>query len=100
MGLAQITIEPHNVTYTILGASLLWVGWFGFNAGSALAADGIAATALINTNTAAAAAAVVWMLLAWRDNKPSILGIVTGAVVGLVAVTPAAGYVTHTCLHW
>jgi ammonium transporter, Amt family len=93
-GFGTITMEPHNVVYTVLGASLLWVGWFGFNGGSALAADGIAVLALVNTNTAAAAAAVVWMFLAWRDNKPSVLGIVTGAVVGLVAVTPAAGFVT------
>jgi Amt family ammonium transporter len=93
-GFGATTIEPHNITYTVLGASLLWVGWFGFNGGSALAANGLAVAALVNTNTAAAAAAVVWMLLAWRDNKPSVLGIVTGAVVGLVAITPAAGYVT------
>ena len=66
---------------------------FGFNGGSALAANGVAVQALLNTNTAAAAAAVVWMFLSWRDNKPSVLGIVTGAVVGLVAITPAAGYV-------
>jgi Amt family ammonium transporter len=70
------------------------VGWFGFNGGSALAANGLAVTALVNTNTAAAAAAVVWMILAWRDKKPSVLGIATGAVVGLVAITPAAGFVT------
>ena len=87
-------IEPHSIPYTVLGAGLLWVGWFGFNGGSALAANGLAVTALVNTNTAAAAAAVMWMLLAWRDNKPSVLGIVTGAVVGLVAITPAAGFVT------
>ncbi|MEM7035219.1 MAG: ammonium transporter [Chloroflexota bacterium] len=87
-------IHPHNIPYTVLGAGLLWVGWFGFNGGSALAADGIAVAAIVNTNTAAAAAAVVWMFLAWRENKPSVLGIVTGAVVGLVAITPAAGFVT------
>ena len=63
------TIEPHNIVYTVLGAGLLWVGWFGFNGGSALAADGLAALALFNTNAAAAAAAVVWMLLAWRDKR-------------------------------
>ena len=93
-GFGQITFEPHNVAFTVLGAGLLWVGWFGFNGGSALAANGIAVQALFNTNTAAATAAVVWMFLAWRDNRPSVLGIVTGAVVGLVAITPAAGYVT------
>ncbi|MCB0124333.1 MAG: ammonium transporter, partial [Caldilineaceae bacterium] len=88
------TIEPHHIPYTVLGAGLLWVGWFGFNGGSALAADGIAVTAVVNTNTAAAAAAVVWMLLSWRESKPSVLGIAVGAVVGLVAITPAAGFVT------
>jgi Amt family ammonium transporter len=70
------------------------MGWFGFNGGSALAANGLAVTAVVNTNTAAAAAGLVWMLLAWMDGKPSVLGIVTGAVVGLVAITPAAGFVT------
>ncbi|MDQ3247785.1 MAG: ammonium transporter [Chloroflexota bacterium] len=93
-GYGKITIEPHNIPYTVLGAGLLWFGWFGFNGGSALASNGLAVVALMNTNTAAAAAAVVWMLLAWRDKKPSVLGIVTGAVVGLVAITPAAGFVT------
>jgi Amt family ammonium transporter len=93
-GFRNNPIEAHNIPYTVLGAGLLWVGWFGFNGGSALGANGLAAVAIINTNTAAAAAAIVWMLLAWRDNKPSVLGIVTGAVVGLVAVTPAAGFVT------
>lgn len=93
-GYGNIVIEPHNIPLTVLGAGLLWVGWFGFNGGSALGANGVAVTAVVNTNTAAAAAATVWMLLAWRDKKPSVLGIVTGAVVGLVAVTPAAGFVT------
>jgi Amt family ammonium transporter len=93
-GFGQVAIEPHNIAFTVLGAGLLWVGWFGFNGGSALAANGQAVQALMNTNTAAAAAAVVWMFLSWRDNKPSVLGIVTGAVVGLVAITPAAGFVT------
>ncbi len=86
--------EPHNIPYSVLGAGLLWAGWFGFNGGSALAANGLAVQALVNTNTAAAACGLTWMLLSWRDNKPSVLGIVTGAVVGLVAITPAAGYVT------
>jgi ammonium transporter, Amt family len=93
-GFGRITIEPHNIPFTVLGAGLLWMGWFGFNGGSALAANGTAVLALFNTNTAAAAAAVVWMFLAWREGKPSVLGIVTGAVVGLVAITPAAGFVT------
>jgi len=93
-GYGSISIEPNNIPLTVLGAGLLWVGWFGFNGGSALGANGLAFTALMNTNVAAAAAAVIWMLLAWSDKKPSVLGIVTGAVVGLVAVTPAAGFVT------
>jgi Amt family ammonium transporter len=93
-GFGSRTFEPHHVPYSILGAGLLWVGWFGFNGGSALAANGIAVNAVVTTNTAAAAAGLVWMLLSWLDNKPSVLGIVTGAVVGLVAITPAAGYVT------
>jgi len=90
----QAPMEPSNIPLTVLGAGLLWMGWFGFNGGSALAANGLAVNALVTTNTAAAAAAVVWMFLSWRDNKPSVLGIVTGAVVGLVAITPAAGFVT------
>lgn len=90
----KIAIEPSNIPYTMLGAGLLWMGWFGFNGGSALGANGVAINAIVTTNTAAAAAGLVWMLLSWRDNKPSILGIVTGMVVGLVAITPAAGYVT------
>lgn len=93
-GFPKAPMEPHNIPYTVLGAGLLWVGWFGFNAGSALGANGQAAYALVNTNTAAAAAALAWMLLAWRDGHPSVLGIATGAVVGLVAITPAAGFVT------
>jgi len=93
-GYGEEPIEPHNIPFTVLGAGLLWVGWFGFNGGSALAANGLAVTAVLNTNTAAAAGAVVWMVLAWRDHRPSVLGIATGAVVGLVAITPAAGFVT------
>ncbi len=93
-GYPSAPMEAHNIPYVVLGAGLLWVGWFGFNAGSALAADGLAAYAFINTNTAAAAAALSWMLVSWASNKPSVLGIATGAVVGLVAVTPAAGFVT------
>lgn len=93
-GFGKAPMEPHNIPYTILGAGLLWMGWFGFNAGSALGANAIAVNALVTTNTAAAACGLVWMFLSWRDGKPSVLGIVTGAVVGLVAITPAAGYVT------
>jgi ammonium transporter, Amt family len=90
----QAPMEPSNIPFTVLGAGLLWMGWFGFNGGSALAANGLAVNALVTTNTAAAAAALVWMFLSWNDHKPSVLGIVTGAVVGLVAITPAAGFVT------
>ncbi|MBN1371819.1 MAG: ammonium transporter, partial [Anaerolineaceae bacterium] len=93
-GFGSRTFEPHNIPYSVLGAGLLWVGWFGFNGGSALAANGTAVNAFVTTNTSAASAGIVWMLLSWKDNKPSVLGIVTGAVVGLVAITPAAGYVT------
>lgn len=93
-GFGSRLFEPHNIPYSVLGAGLLWAGWFGFNGGSALAANGVAVNAIIATNTAAAAGGLVWMLLSWRDNKPSVLGIITGAVVGLVAITPAAGYVT------
>jgi Amt family ammonium transporter len=88
------SMGPSNIPFTVLGASLLWMGWFGFNGGSALAADGVAVNAVVTTNTAAASAALVWMILAWLDEKPSVLGIVTGAVVGLVAITPGAGFVT------
>jgi Amt family ammonium transporter len=86
--------EPNNIPYVVLGAGLLWMGWFGFNGGSALAANGLAAHAVVTTNTAAAAAALVWLALSGRDGKPSVLGMVTGAVVGLVAITPGAGFVT------
>ena len=86
---------PHNVPFTLLGAGLLWFGWFGFNAGSALAADGVAANALVTTHTAAAAALSVWMLIELaRTGRATAVGAATGAVVGLVAITPAAGYVT------
>ncbi len=85
---------PHNLTYTLLGAAMLWFGWFGFNAGSALAADGLAASAFVVTNTAAAAAALTWAILDWIfSGRPTILGVATGAVAGLVAITPAAGFV-------
>jgi Amt family ammonium transporter len=89
--------KPTNIPYVILGAGLLWFGWFGFNGGSALAANDLAVSALVTTNLAAAAAAVSWMLLDWAiKGKPSAVGISVGAVVGLVAITPAAGYVTVT----
>jgi len=89
--------KPSNIPYVILGAGLLWFGWFGFNGGSALAANDLAVSAIVTTNLAAAAAAISWMLLDWvRKGKPSAVGISIGAVVGLVAITPAAGYVTVT----
>jgi Amt family ammonium transporter len=87
------TMEPNNIPYVVLGAGLLWFGWFGFNAGSALTAGGLAANAFIVTNTSAAAAGFTWMVLGWIHRRPSALGAATGAVVGLVAITPAAGYV-------
>jgi len=93
-GFGKFPMEPHNIPMTVLGAGLLWVGWFGFNAGSALGANGVAVNALLTTNTSAAAAGLVWMLLGWLDGRPSTLGIATGFVVGLAAVTPASGYIT------
>jgi Amt family ammonium transporter len=88
-------MPPHNLPMTVLGASLLWFGWFGFNAGSALAANGLAAHAFTTTNTATAAAALGWMLTEWSSRgKPTVLGAASGAVAGLVAITPAAGFVT------
>ena len=90
----DVTMEPNNIPMVVLGAGLLWFGWFGFNAGSALAADGLAASAFVTTNISAASAAVTWMIISWIYRRPSLLGIVTGAVAGLVAITPAAGFVT------
>ena len=87
-------IIPGNLTLVVTGAGLLWFGWFGFNAGSALAANGLAGAAFINTNTAAAVAALAWMLVEWmHSGKPTVLGLASGAVGGLVAITPAAGFV-------
>jgi len=94
-GYGTENMAPHNLVYTMIGASMLWVGWFGFNAGSEWAADGIAAVALLNTQVAAAAAALGWMVVEWFERKkPGMLGLASGAVAGLVAVTPAAGFVT------
>ncbi|MBA2315601.1 MAG: ammonium transporter [Chloroflexi bacterium] len=88
-------MEPHDVPMTVLGAGLLWFGWFGFNAGSAVAANGLAANALIVTNTAAAAAVITWVLASYvHKRKVSVIGAACGAVAGLVAITPASGYVT------
>jgi ammonium transporter, Amt family len=94
-GLIEPATEPHDVPMTVLGAGLLWFGWFGFNAGSALAANGVAATAFVTTNTAAAMAAITWVTISWlHRGTPSVLGAAIGAVAGLVAITPAAGFVT------
>ncbi len=93
-GFPKEVIEPNNIPMVVLGAGLLWFGWFGFNAGSALTADGLAASAFVATNISAASAAVTWMVISWVHRRPSLLGIVTGAVAGLVAITPAAGFVT------
>jgi len=91
----RTAIVPHNVPFTLLGAGLLWFGWFGFNAGSALAADGLAAGALVSTHSAAAAAVTAWVLLdLLRTRRSTAVGAATGAVAGLVAITPAAGFVT------
>ncbi|MDP4205908.1 MAG: ammonium transporter, partial [Bacteroidota bacterium] len=87
-------IPPHNIPFVVIGAALLWFGWFGFNAGSALAADGLSASAFMVTHIAAAAAAFTWVMLDWIiGKKPTAVGICTGAVAGLVAITPAAGFV-------
>lgn len=94
-GLGSEILAPHNLVLSVIGAALLWVGWFGFNAGSALAANGTAAMAMVVTQIATAAAALAWMFLEWMlRGKPSVLGIISGAVGGLVAITPAAGFVT------
>jgi Amt family ammonium transporter len=88
-------VEPHDIPMVVLGCALLWFGWFGFNAGSALAANGLAVSAFVNTNTAAAMAALTWMTISWaHKGVPSVVGATAGAVAGLVAITPAAGYVT------
>jgi Amt family ammonium transporter len=87
--------EPHNLILSVIGASLLWFGWFGFNAGSALSSGGLAALAFATTNTSAAAAGITWAAVEWfHRGKPTILGAISGAVAGLVAITPASGYVT------
>lgn len=88
-------MKPHNLTLSLIGACLLWVGWFGFNAGSALGASGLAANAFVTTHLGAAAATLGWLVMEWiRDGRPSILGGISGAVAGLVAITPGAGFVT------
>jgi ammonium transporter, Amt family len=97
VGYGKEAMPPHNLTLTLIGASLLWVGWFGFNAGSAVAADGRAGMAMAATQIATAAAALGWMFAEWIvKGKPSVLGIASGAVAGLVAITPASGFVGPT----
>ena len=97
LGYGRERMPPHNLTLTLIGASLLWVGWFGFNAGSAGAADGRAGMAMLVTQMATAAAALSWMFAEWvSKGKPSVLGIASGAVAGLVAITPASGFVGPT----
>ena len=94
-GYGRTPMAPHNLTLTVIGASLLWVGWFGFNAGSAVVSDGRAGMAFAVTHIATAAAALTWMFTEWLlKGKPSVLGIASGAVAGLVAITPASGFVT------
>jgi Amt family ammonium transporter len=96
-GYPTLAMPPHNLTWSFIGASLLWVGWFGFNAGSAVASNALAGAAMINTQVAAAAAGLAWMFCEWIiARKPSLLGIVSGAVAGLVAITPASGFVNPT----
>jgi Amt family ammonium transporter len=94
-GFPATPMPPHNLPFTVLGAGLLWFGWFGFNAGSALSAGGLAASAFVVTNTAAAAATLAWILMDWFvKGRPTALGAASGAVAGLVAITPAAGFVS------
>ena len=94
LGFGSEDMRPHNMTYTALGAAMLWVGWFGFNAGSELASDGLASSAFATTHFSAAAGAVMWAVMEWiTRGKPSVLGAASGAVAGLVCITPAAGFV-------
>ena len=101
LGYGTENMAPHNLILSLIGASLLWVGWFGFNAGSAVAANGIAGMAMMNTQIATAAAALAWMICEWLlQKKPSVLGLLSGAVGGLVAITPAAGFVDAAGALW
>jgi len=93
-GFQQYPMMPHNLTMTVSGAGMLWVGWFGFNAGSALAANGDAGMAMLVTHISAATGSLAWMMMEWvKHGKPSVLGIVTGMVAGLGTITPASGFV-------
>lgn len=95
VGLDKTAFAPHSLPFTVLGGALLWFGWFGFNAGSALAADGTAANAFVTTMISTAAAGLTWMFIEWKHHGvPTVLGVVTGAIAGLVAITPACGLVT------
>jgi Amt family ammonium transporter len=95
VGFGKTPMAPHNLPFAVIGAGMLWVGWFGFNAGSALGANGLASSAFMATHTAASLAALGWMMAEWlRSGKPTMLGAASGAVAGLVAITPAAGFVT------
>ncbi len=87
------TMEPNNIPYVVLGTAMLWFGWFGFNAGSALTAGGLASSAFVTTNISGATSALTWMLLGWINRRPSVLGAATGAIVGLAAITPGSGFV-------
>jgi Amt family ammonium transporter len=93
-GFGKYSMEPHNIPLALVGAALLWFGWFGFNAGSALAVNGLTVNAFVTTNAAAAAGTLAWMGASWYHGKPSSLGMVSGAIAGMVAITPAAGFVT------
>jgi Amt family ammonium transporter len=95
LGFGSEDMRPHNMTYTVLGAAMLWVGWFGFNAGSQLGSDGVAASAFAATHFAAAAGGLAWAAMEWiTRGKPSVLGVASGVVAGLVCITPASGFVT------
>jgi Amt family ammonium transporter len=95
VGYGKTPMPPHNLPFAVIGAAMLWVGWFGFNAGSALGANGLASSAFMATHTAASAAAIGWMIAEWiKNGKPTMLGAASGAVAGLVAITPASGFVT------
>jgi Amt family ammonium transporter len=93
-GFGEYSLDPQNIPMTLLGAGLLWFGWFGFNGGSALGANGLAVNAVVVTNSSAAAGALAWLFVSWLRGRPSSLGMVSGAVAGLGAITPCAGYVT------
>ncbi|MHB8835478.1 MAG: ammonium transporter, partial [Candidatus Methylomirabilia bacterium] len=101
IGYPENVAPPHNLPFAVLGAGLLWFGWFGFNAGSALGAGGLATSAFVATHIASAAAGLTWSLIEWiRHGRPTVLGIITGAVAGLVAITPASGFVNPIGAIW